>query len=254
MILSLMIAAAMALDDPPELPPSEFHPSDFLEVVEDGIVINWTKMTLEVTDSARGSRTESKQEAVEQLARRRVGQGILAGAANVAVTTDKTLADLQEEAELADPLRSRLDRWVAAESRYYASGRVELVGVLFLQELLKPYTMNRARQAPENPREPRYTGLVLDARGTHGRPAFAPRLLGDDSTVLYDGTLWLDEALTRTPAIYVIDPAHRAAVMAGDSPMFIGAERADGGDFHLTAKDTLRFRTAMSQARLLGEG
>ena len=244
MILSFLVASALAFEEP----------ADFLEVVETGIVINWTDMTLVVTDSARGSRTESKQEAVEQLARRKVGQGILAGAATVAVTADKTLADLQQEAELADPLRSRLDRWVASESRYFASGRVELVGVLSLQELLKPYTMDRARPEPENQRKPRYTGLVVDARDTQGRPAFAPRILGDDEKVLYDGSLWIDEALSRSPAIYVVDPAHRAAVIAGDSPMFVKAERATTADFYLTEKDTLRFRTAMSQARLLGEG
>jgi hypothetical protein len=173
----------------------------------------------------------------------------------IAVTGDRTVADLQRVPEFGLAIEARVSRWRATETRYHTSGLVALSAELALADLLKPYTLATARAVvvTDSP-QPDFTGVVVDARGSKASAAWAPRVLDHHGEVLYDGTLWEEAAITATPVVFVSDPAHPAATRAGEAPLFLKCGEASGSDLLLTAEDSQRFRTSLNGALLLGEG
>jgi hypothetical protein len=194
--------------------------------------------------------------AVEELARRDADAGIRQGVARILVTTARAVSELQEVPEFGAALQARTSRWRASETRYFASGKVEVDAGLSLIDLLKPYTLATAVTEPvSDGRQPRFTGLVIDARGTDAICVWAPRLISAQGEVLYEGVLWEDAAVDQAPVIYVSDPAHPAATRAGDEPIFLRAVTAEGADLVLSPEDTQRFRTSsLVGASVLGQG
>lgn len=213
--------------------------------------LDWTAMVLRATASAGTHGTEGTR-AVEELARRSLRVGMEQGVSRIPVTAEVGF-DALLEGPLAGALRSRMHRWEVTEAVYHASGRVQLTAELSLQDLLKPWTLSRVAD-PEGARAGEVTGLVIDARGSGARPAWAPSLIGHDGQVLYDGWLWEEEAVSRAPVVYVGDPAHPAAARAGQRPLFLRARDARGPDLVLDADETARFRAEAAGARVLGEG
>jgi len=245
------VAALLAV----ALPALAAEPLDDVRTGTRGDVeINWTRMTLEASAAARGFGLSADRRTVEEQARRDLGPSLLEGLPTVRITPEQTIGDLLDDRELGDAVRSRRSRWVITESRYYASGKVELSGELSLQDLLKPWTLSRASGRSEVGREPRYTGLVIDARGTGAVPAVAPRLVDGAGEVLYEARLAEGAALEVVPVVYVYDPAHPLARRAGDYPLFVQVGVARGAELELTSEDGIRFRTGMMGARVLGEG
>jgi hypothetical protein len=217
-------------------------------------VINWTSMKILVTEEARGFGTGASTRAVEQLARQKVGPGILASARRIRVDNEKDLAALLEDPSLSDPIRSRIARWHVSESRYFASGKVALVGELSLLDALKPLVLREALPRPKGTVQPRYSGMIVDARGTGLAPSYLPVVRDHEGVVLYRANLWEDAVLARTPVVFVEDPADEASVRAGDSPFFVRAESADGTEIMLDKTESLRFKTAIQESYVLGEG
>lgn len=232
----------------------EGEPADVRQPLAAGAVINWTTLVLEVEATGRGGATESNR-AVEELARRDADAGVRQGVPRIQVSFDRTVGDLQRVPEFSGALKARSARWWAAETRYHTSGRVEVDARLSLHELLKPYTLATAKpyEAGDEP-QPRFTGVVVDARGTQAEPAWSPGILSATGEVLYEGVVWEEVAVEVAPVIYVSDPAHPAAARAGDDPIFLRADGAEGARVVLTPEDSQRFRTTLGHARLLGEG
>lgn len=248
MILALLfVMAALSQDG---------EPADVRETLAGSdVVVNWTTLSLEVSATGVGGATESIK-AVEELAQRDADAGIRQGVARVRVGVDRMVAQLQEVPEFGPALEARISRWEAVETRYHSSGKVEVDAELSLIDLLKPYTLARAKQpgAGDGP-QARYTGLVVDARGTDALPAWSPRLLASNGEVLWDGTVWEDVAIASAPAVFVSDPAHPASARAGEDPLFLRVDGANGPELTLTPEDSQRFRTSLGgTARILGEG
>lgn len=229
------------------------EPEDVRVELADGVVVNWTRLALEVTVAARPRGVDATIKATEHEARQLVEPSMAWGVGEVQVTHDLTLAELQEDPEVGVPIRARSERWVIGEARYHASGRVELVGELPLQELLKPWMLSVAKLPPQADVQPAFTGVLLDARGTGAEPAYAPRVLYG-SEVLWDGLLWDQVALFQAPVVYVPDPAHPAAARAGDHPLVLRVVEADGSDLEVGREDRIRWRTGLQGARIVGEG
>lgn len=230
------------------------RPEDIRREVAADVYVNWTKLTLEVSADARSGGVENTR-AVEELARRDADAGLRLGVARVQVRGDRQVADLQKVPEFGAAIQDRVSRWRASKTHYFSSGRVLVSAELSLQDLLKPYTLATAHQEGENERpQPRYSGVVIDARGYAVEPAWSPRVLGSNGELLYDGTVREDRAINTSPVIYVPDPAHPASARAGGDPIFLSCSSADGTDLVLTADDSQRFRTSLNGARLLGEG
>lgn len=255
MMALFLLEAALAVDasDPLASVPDSMGGRDVVVEVGSGLAVNWTRMVLVATSTARAHGAEDVR-AVEELARREVQIGMEQGAARVALATGLKLSGVFDDPRLGEALRSRLSRWEVVEAIYGASGQVGLTAELSLQDLFKPWTLHHVRHEPPSEREPRYTGLVVDARGVDVELAWAPRLRAHDGALLYDGTLWEEEAVTEIPVVYIADPSHPSAVRCGAVPMTVRAERAEASDLFLSSQDSVRFRTALLGARILGEG
>jgi hypothetical protein len=231
----------------------EVNDSDVVREVAAGVTVNWTDLTLHASGVGRTGGTEGRK-AIEQLARREVEASMRQGSGRIPVTVDRSLDDLRSVKELADSLQARVSRWVVTEARYFASGNVELDAELSLQDLLKPYTLKSAEPVPERLSQPDFSGLLIDARGTRARPAWAPRVLDPSGEVLFGGGVWSEHAVSAIPVVYVSDPAHAAARRVGDRPFVVVADGARGPDLVLSEADAKRFRSTMTDAEVLGMG
>ena len=227
--LSLLVTAALAADP------------DFLPVVEvqDGGVVNWTELRVEVTsrsDATRGAwkdRRVQEQDAVDRLAPR-----MSALAEEVSVTPERSASDVIDgDPELGLRLTESLKDWRIEETRYHASGGVEMDAALDLRTWLRPALAGLAIAGEPPDRPERVTGLVVDARGLPFEPSVAPTILTADGAAIVRAQLLSEGTLRlRGPVLYVLDPADpRAAARAGGEPLFAQATALKGGALVLAA-------------------
>lgn len=249
-VLALVLLAGSAAAQ--DLPAGE--PADVRIGLSSGAVVNWTRMTVEARRSYAGSGVAGGQPATEQIVRNQVGPFIQKGAPEVRATSDITVGDLLREPELGRLLENRFNSWEAAESTYFASGRIELLGQLDLRAFLRPWTMQHDLQTPLSPTVSEWTGVVVDARGTGVLPAFSPQLFGHDDGVLWDGRLWRGAASLRSPVVWVNDPAHPAVDRAGSNPLLVRAAAGRGADLVLDETGTAQVRAHLLGTAALGEG
>ncbi len=227
---------------------------DLRQALSSEAAINWTTLTIEITTSAWGRGVGAATKALEARAREGIPAKVAAASRRVPVHGDVTVSDLLQDPSLNTAINGRVERWVVTEARYFTSGRVELLAELPLQELLKPWALQRAPLSPDPQRSTRFTGLLVDARGLSVTPAYAPRLLAESGEELWSGRVWDDVVLFQTPVVYVPDPAHPASARAGLQPLVVRAVETRGPDLVLAETDRVRFRTALGDARAVGEG
>jgi hypothetical protein len=233
---------------------SEADPQDLREDLGGGAAVNWTTLTLEVARSGQGRGIAGTRKAVEHDVRTGLGPAVAEAALAVRVSADAYVDDLVADEALGEAVEARLGRWTVGESRYHASGRIELVAELRLIDLLKPWSLVNAPPRPEAPREPGLSGVLVDARGIEALPSWAPRLLDEHDRVLWDGTVWEDVALAVPPVSWIPDPAHPGVARVGPNPLILRAAGVRGADLVLDPLDAVRFRTALSSAEVLREG
>ena len=165
--------------------------------LEDGVVIDWTRSELQITVSAERAGSEGTR-GLEELARRSVDLQMTGAALKVPVAPAVTLDSLRRSSEVWTSLEPRVGRWRETENRYYASGRVEVVGALSLVDLLKPYVMQRA--TPHQGGETQESGVLVDARGLEATPCFAPKLMAGNTCLLYTSPSPRDRTRSRMPS------------------------------------------------------
>lgn len=229
------------------------EPNDITEDVGSAVV-NWSTSTVEITRAWSGTGVDASRKTTEHEARRHLGEGLRSGVGSVRVTTLDDVSTLSQVPDLGSRIEQRATRWSVREARYFASGRVELVGELSLVELLAPWTLSRSVEAQDSPDVSTYTGVVIDARGTGVVPAFAPQVLSPGGKVLWDGSLTRSASTKVSPVVYVPDPSHPAAARAGDQPMMVRAGSATGADVHLDDDSTARFRAGLRNGDLVRSG
>lgn len=230
------------------------EPVDVVQELGGGATMNWTALDIEVRASSTQYGVGATQAATEQRARQQVGPALRDHVARIRVTSADTLGQLQDQGAFGGALTDRVRLWSVGEATYTASGRVDLLAQLPLDELLRPWTLQRARTVPPRPVATDYTGLVVDARAVGVAPAFAPRLLAPDGQVLYDGFLWRERALERAPVVWVSDLAHPESSRAGFDPLFVEAVSARGSDLVIDAADAAVVEASLVDALPLGFG
>lgn len=245
--LGIALAAAAA-------PERSGDPAPVRQRLAEDVVIDWTRLVVEVTTRARGHGVGATPKALEARALEAIGPQMAWAALRVPVAGGLTVDDLLGDDSLKDALPARAERWDVAEARYLTSGRVELVAELPLQELLKPWALLEAPLPPRPDVDTAFTGVVVDARGTGARPCYAPRLVHPHDGELWSGRLWDDTALFQAPVVWVTDPADPASARAGTNPLMVVAVETQGGDLVLGDDDRVRFRTGIQTSRVVGEG
>lgn len=212
----------------PTPPPAPADPRVRRLVAAD-TVIDWTNLTIETVAEGRPQGVGIGHEVVEQQARFLAGPRI-----GEAITSLQVSADLEWRHVLLDPdvgpqLASRTDDWRVDEVDYYAAGRVKMLARLSLVELLRPWSLAHAIPNPapaDGP--PPVDGVIIDARGTTAKPAYAPKLLEPGGETLWDGTLTREHALVDAPAIWVTDPAApEVTARVGAAPLVVKLQAAD---------------------------
>lgn len=183
-------------------------------------VIDWTNLQLRVTDGASGGRSrsvtyvmveDSARSMVERLYRERVER--------VPIDATRDLGDVMV-GEIGELTLSRIPRWEVVQATYTTSGRVELVGELSLQTLLKPWFLSMARPGAAPPSE--WDAIVIDARGFDVQPTYLQTLSAEDGGApLYAGQMWEEQAVGLAPFAFVEDQAAafaRIAASRGKEP------------------------------------
>ena len=227
-------------------------PQDIRQDLGIGVVANWTRQCIEVSASATGRGVDSSYLVVEQTARDDAEQRLLAAIEPIQISSGLRFSNLLTESSMN--LRSRAERWAMPEVRYLSSGRVEIRGELCLQSLMKPWSFSVARVMPTEGQQPRYTGIVVDARSVRVGCAFAPQIVADSGKVLYDGSLWKEAATHEVPVVYVPGPEHPAYARVGTDPLWVKASSSEGPNVVLDPNNAITFMTAMREAKVLGLG
>ncbi|MBX2801201.1 MAG: hypothetical protein KTR31_26215 [Myxococcales bacterium] len=229
-------------------------PPDLVESLGAGVQVNWTVMELQIEASTRSLATGSV-EAVEQLARREVEAAVQQTVGDIPVTGSLDLGEVLEDAAIGVAVQARTSRWRVRETTYGQSGRVRLVAALSLQDLLKPWVLTRTVAAPpsgsDDLQRRAYTGLLLDARGSSARPAYAPRIIDPAAGVLFQAELEEAIAVREPPFRFVTDPGHPASMVAGARPLVIRVDHARGPDLYLSEADA---KSVQAHSELLRQG
>jgi hypothetical protein len=222
--------------------------ADVRRPLEDGAWVNWTRLEVEVEASAFDPLLKVDSKPLEQAAITEVDGRIGSVCALVPLAPGVRLGDVRDRI-----IQEARGAWRLDEGRYYASGRVEVRGVVDLQPMAAPWMASRAANAPEVPvKGP--TGVVVDLRGIPVTPTYAPEIVDPNGEIVYGGTVWRDAAFLRAPVVWVSDPAHPQAQRAGAEPAFFIAAGALGAKVVLSAADAARFRAEVSPTRASGEG
>ena len=145
--------------------------------------------------------------------------------------------------------------WQVVETRYFTSGRVELVSELPLLDWLGPALLEKQTPGEEEAAASGVsTGILVDARNVQVLPSLAPRLVGPDGEVLYGAANTLSRGrAVLAPVLWIRDPADaELGTRVGDSPLLVVAVGTrDNCDLVLSREDALRVRTIARHTRLL---
>ena len=172
------------------------------------VSIDWTGGVIQVeARMIQPATVWSDVRATEKDARRKLQTRLQDSALAVPFGRDGDVSDLMGKWEDVDSalsvgLADGMGHWRVVETRYFTSGRVELVGELDLTEWLRPYATRVASAPHDAPNETmRSTGIVVDARHLDLAPSYAPRLIDSDGRVVYDlASLSKDVASIRMPS------------------------------------------------------
>lgn len=240
--MSLLLVAALTVLSAAE------PAADVRRPLSAGASVNWTRLLVEVRAVGDDALQKLDSKPIEQRAIHAVDQRIGEDCAGVPLRADVRLGDVRERIRT-----DAMNAWRIIESRYHAAGQVEVVGTIELLPLFSPWQHQRSLAAPVVD-HPGATGVLIDARGLGAGPVVAPRVLGPEGEVLYDGTVWKDVAWQRAPVVWVGDPAHPAAAAAGTEPAIFVAVGAALGEVQLSAADAARFKAEVVPTRALGDG
>ena len=223
--------------------------------------VNWTEGTLRAEVSmVRNTALWKGTRATEKDARRKLQARLQDRALKLPVAGTLRAADVMRDwpevgEQMTQGLADGMGHWQVVETRYYTSGRVELVGELDLTEWLRPYASLVASGRADAPNEKmRSSGIVVDARGLDLEPSYAPRLVDEHGNIVYDlAALSKQVAATQMPVLWVRDAADVDVVeRVGATPALMVAQgTSKGHDVLLSSRDAARFRVLSGGTSLL---
>lgn len=209
--------------------------------------VNWTRHTLEVTERARSDRLDER---VEQRVREQLDARVPEECLRVRLLPSLYVRQLPDEGVSPGPCL-----WHVRTATYALDGEVVLVAEVPLVKVLLEWSVQRAEPEPELSAQGA-SGVVIDARGLGLDVSWAPVLRNPEGEAVWTPVVWEPHARSKPPVVWVADPAHPAAVVAGTKPFLAVAEGAAGADVVLSDTDAARFRAAFPAGaeRPLGEG
>lgn len=245
LIRLLLLSATVAFAAPASSIPAP--PSDVRRTLGDGVVVDWTRRRLEVVATRHDNNPARDLRPLEQAAMTAIDARFEAALALVPVRPGYTWATLPDRQQLPSI------PWRVAETRYHTGGSVDVVGAVDLRDVLAPWSTARAVPPPA-PSLSDATGALIDARGIPVTPCYAPVLQTVSGEVLFDSIVWKDIAWQTTPVVWVADPMHAAARVAGLRPEMFLATGADTCTIGVADADAARWRERVAPVRAVGAG
>ncbi len=225
--------------------------------------IDWTESVLRVRASAMPHSSQlADRQATEQDVREQLIYRMHELASQVMVEAGVQAGDLlSQPGDLGEVLEQGLSdgggHWQVVETRYFTSGKVELVSELPLLDWLGPALLEKQTPGEEGEETSgSSTGILVDARQVQVLPSLAPRLLGPDGEVLYGATSTLSRGrAVLAPVMWIGDPADaELGARVGDRPLLVVAvDVRENCDLVLSREDALRVRTIGQHTRLLAD-
>ncbi len=191
-------------------------------------------------------------------------RNILAVLRGIQLTSDKTVGDSMRA---SDEVRTRLEGeargYRRVDTRYFDDGGVEIDVEMSIEGLLAkllpaPSGAKSAELAPlPAAGQPTNTGLVVDARGLHPKPALAPRILDGAGKDLYDASAVTQDALKANGIAGYLKSLNEATRSArvGDRPLVVKAVKVAGAsDLVLGDADAKKLSDPSGNVSYLAEG
>jgi hypothetical protein len=230
--------------------------------------VDWSSKTIKATGrGAPDLRAPSPAVArigAEKAAEMDALRNILSVLRGIQLTSDETVGDTMRA---SDEVRTRLEGeakgYRRVDTRYFDDGGVEIdveMGIEgLLAELLPAPGAAKAGEPVSLPAagETRYTGLVVDARGLHPKPALAPRLLDGAGRDIYNGSVVAQDAIKANGIAGYLknleEATHSARV--GGKPLVVKAVKVAGAsDLVLGDADAAKLRDPKGNVSYLAEG
>ena len=216
--------------------------------------VDWSSKTIKATGrGAPDLRAPSPAVArigAEKAAEMDALRNILSVLRGIQLTSDETVGDTMRA---SDEVRTRLEGeakgYRRVDTRYFDDGGVEIDVEMGIEGLL-------AELLPAAG-EPRNTGLVVDARGLHPKPALAPRLLDGAGRDIYNGSVVAQDAIKANGIAGYLknleEATHSARV--GAKPLVVKAVKVAGAsDLVLGDADAAKLRDPKGNVSYLAEG
>lgn len=261
-VLCLLPAAAMAAEKGP-------GPKSRLSVPG----VDWSTKSIKATGRGapdlRAPSPAAARIGAEKAAEMDALRSILGVLRGIQLTSDKTVGDTMRA---SDEVRTRLEGeakgYRRVDTRYFDDGGVEIDVEMSIEGLLAELlpAPGGAKSAELSPLPPpplpsagpaTNTGLVVDARGLHPKPALSPRILDGAGKDLYNASAVNPEALKANGiAGYLksLDEATRSA-RVGDRPLQVKAVKLSGAsDLVLGDADAKKLSDPKANVSFLTEG
>ncbi len=223
-------------------------PADVVQELGRDAKINWSAVQLEVVGTSATAAPGVSRSAREQTAIGQAQAALSAWVGAVPLLPGQTSGALPG----FDAARA-VERWAVIETRYSASGVVEVVAAVDLRAAFAPWSLSRSVQAEVKPPQGP-SGVVIDARGLAVPFSFSPQLVSEAGELLYDGALWRTSAFDQAPAVWVTTAAAPAARVAGTHPAVFVARSVVNGAVVLGEADAHVWRTEVAGTQAAGAG
>lgn len=231
--------------------------------------VDWNAKTIKATGrgapSLNAPSVASARIGAEKAAELDAVRNILTVLKGIQITSEKTVGQaMSASGDLTAKLEAEARGFKRVGTpRYFSDGGVEMdvemsIAELFAEvaEAVEAPKAADAKPLPANG-EAKNSGLVVDAKGLHPKPALAPRLLDEAGKEVYSAAVVEPNALKANGiAGYLksLDEAKKSA-RVGATPMVVKALRVSGAsDLVIANADAEKLRDPKGNVSYLGEG
>ncbi|NMO13857.1 hypothetical protein HPC49_05200 [Pyxidicoccus fallax] len=222
--------------------------------------VNWEGQVLRATGAGapdlKAANPAQARLGAERAAKLDAFRNLLEQVKGIQLSAGRTVADEMARDEVRGRVEGAIRGFKVVAKRYFSDSGVEMD----VEVPLAAITASLVAPAPDatillnSEGAPKYTGLVVDARGLGAKPVLAPRLLDGAGKALYGAAALSAEsrAATGVAAWFNSLEAAKKATLVGEKPLVVKATGLKGSDLVLSSDDAKAL--AEANTRFLAEG
>jgi hypothetical protein len=226
--------------------------------------VNWTSNTIRATGSGapnlKAPNVAAARLGAERVAKLDALRNILETLKGVRVKSEVTV---ENEMMTSSKMRSKIEgvarRFKVVSTKYYSDGGVDIVVEMPIGKVASALLdVGAKKKGIPLKGDVKNTGLVIDARGAKVLPSMAPRLVDEDSKVIYSSEFLEENALEKLGVVgYFKDmEAAKKSKRIGKEPLLLKAMKLDKSstDVRLSNADARLLRDPNANLSYLTEG